>query len=170
MNYLSTDITDNETVSSWNQTDDELDSDDEDAYYEPEEPSLTKYNLVVCERYDPALHGDVTGEINDHYLTILRFKQCPDYELRPSFLRGSIELAECLQLPSGHCVAILKTHWIRLIQRVWKVIYHQRKLMLSRRCTLTSLHHRELHGMWPSHCATMPAWSGALARLSRRSL
>ena len=33
-------------------------------------------------------------------------------------------IAKCIVLQGGEKVAILKTHWIRLIQRTWKRVYH----------------------------------------------
>jgi len=37
------------------------------------------------------------------------------------------EIAELVYLSGGECVAILKTFWLRIIQRTWKRIYKERK-------------------------------------------
>ena len=41
------------------------------------------------------------------------------------------EIAECIILKGGETVAILKTFWIRLIQRTWKNIYTQKKQIIN---------------------------------------
>lgn len=40
------------------------------------------------------------------------------------------EIAECIYLSGGECVAILKTFWIRIIQRAWKRVYKERTDMI----------------------------------------
>jgi len=49
------------------------------------------------------------------------------------------------------CVAtcIIKTHYIRLIQRKWKRLY---KEMMSRRISPSSIRYREIHGRWATNC------------------
>lgn len=44
---------------------------------------------------------------------------------------------------------IIKTHWIRLIQRRWREIQKKRE---SCKKNLTNLKHRELHGKYPPSC------------------
>lgn len=41
------------------------------------------------------------------------------------------QLAECIVLPSQETIAVIKTMWIKLIQRRWKKIYSDRKKMLN---------------------------------------
>ena len=72
-NYISDTESDDESQGSWNETDDETET--SELLYEPEEPSLTKYNIVLCELYNNT-HG--TPNINSqhlyyNYLTIYRF-------------------------------------------------------------------------------------------------
>jgi hypothetical protein len=45
--------------------------------------------------------------------------------------------------------SIIKTHYIRLIQRKWKRLYKQ---MIKNRYNLKNLQYREIHGTWPSSC------------------
>jgi hypothetical protein len=40
------------------------------------------------------------------------------------------QLAECIILPTQETIAIIKTIWIKIIQRVWKKIYNNRKKLL----------------------------------------
>lgn len=57
---------------------------------------------------------------------------------------SSISEDECYVTTS-----IIKTHYIRLIQRKWKRLYKQ---MIKNRCNLNNLQYREIHGTWPSSC------------------
>ena len=165
-------LTDNESCSSWDETDDETEYDD--PVYDPEEPSLTKYNIVLCELYNNETHGFVDGDVNNHYLTLIRFT-----ELDNSFVNlirrhsnnneAKLEIAQCIYLPSEHCVSIIKTYWLRLIQRTWRKICRNRKLIIKQRCNPNSLKYREIYGKWPSSCSNYPSLNGMLNYLSRTS-
>jgi len=65
-----------------------------------------------------------------------------------------------------YSVAIQKTFWLRIVQRKWKNIFHQRKKVLSLRCNIKSLQYREIHGSWPSYCKIFPEYIGMLSNLS----
>jgi hypothetical protein len=72
------------------------------------------------------------------------------------------EIAECIYLKGGELVAILKTFWIRIIQRVWKRIYIERKNILKKRMLYSSLYYRELRGKWINKLNYMPGLYGML--------
>jgi hypothetical protein len=163
----------NESYNSYDYSEDESEHESEvdDLIYEPEENSLTKYNIVLCELYNKDYHGYFDGEINEHYLALTRFKKYDNNYIniyrRNNPLRFKIEIAECLYLPSSHCVSILKTHWLKLVQRTWKKIYKHRKQTLLLRSHPNSLKYREIHGRWPNSCSNYPILKGMLSYLSR---
>ena len=76
------------------------------------------------------------------------------------------EIAECLYLNGEELVSILKTLWIRLIQRTWKKIYKIRQEIFKKRRNVESLLYRETHGKWPITCNYLPSISGMLSYLS----
>jgi len=162
---------------------------------EPEEESLTQYNIILCELYNSKIHGSLENsskEENIGFLVCCRFKML-DLELiediaselvsayhpsirnsnhsiyrnyrniisRPDYFKP--EIAQCVYLESQHCVAILKTIWIKLIQRAWKKIYAERKRVLSERCGVKALMLREIKGKWPETCRYLPNLKGMLA-------
>jgi hypothetical protein len=170
-NHNTEDIADNESYGSWEESDNEDDIDL--LIYGPGDPSLTKYNIVLCELYNKEYHGYFEGDINNHYLALMRFTSY-DYNYiniirnqHPSRFR--IEIANCLYLPSDHCVAILKTHWLKLIQRTWKKIYKNKKQTLLIRCHPNSIKYREINGIWPNNCVNYPGLKGMLSGLPRTS-
>jgi len=168
---------------------------DNENLYEPEEQSLTQYNIILCELYNTKIHGpleNASKEENIGYLVCSRFKNL-DIELiedigselvgayhlsirngkhniyrnyrniiaREDYIKP--EIAQCVYLESQHCVAILKTFWIKLIQRKWKMIFAERKRVLGERCRVKSINYREIHGKWPSTCNHYPSLKGMLS-------
>lgn len=179
------DDTDSESYisyNSWDETDDE--SEGEDVSYESGETSMTKYNIVICEKYDEEIHGiPYDEEIHDipfhecqaksHFITIVRFKildmNIVNAMLCFSSTDARLEIAEVIYLPSYHCVSIIKTFWLKLVQRKWKKIVRERKLCMSRRGNPNSLKYKEIHGKWPDNCSIYPRLKGMLSNLSRTS-
>lgn len=157
-------------------------SDTENEYYyeyDPEEISITKYNIVLAEKYNNYYHGYTDSEVNSHYLVLYRLKifdynqinniygdiinyRSSNYEIKP-------DIAECIYLSSGHCIGIIKTFWIRIIQRTWKNILNKRKQVMNIRKNLYSLRYREINGKWPNNCIEYPQLKGMLSYLSRTS-
>ena len=69
--------------------------------------------------------------------TIVRYKHPFIRNYREIVLRDEYikpEIAECILLSSGETVAILKTFWIRIIQRVWKRVFLKRVNIMKKRC------------------------------------
>jgi len=166
---------------------------DNDNLYEPEEESLTRYNIILCELYNSKIHGyvDNNKEENIGYLVCCRFKNLDteliedigselmgEYHLnirntnhniyrnyrniisRPNYIKP--EIAQCVYLESQHCLAILKTFWIKIIQRKWKKIFAERKRVLQERCNFKSIRFREINGKWPISCNYFPNIKGML--------
>lgn len=168
------------------------DNDYEKYIYDAEEKSKTKYNIVLCEIYNYRIFGKpLNNELNSHYIVIHRFKQfnkhyidgyideCVDDLLRLRecykkhifirnyrFIMNKIkpEIAECIYLETGECVCILKTFWIRLIQKTWKKIYFLKKDLLRKRCHINSLLYKERNGRWPFSCFYLPSIVGMMSR------
>jgi hypothetical protein len=58
---------------------------------------------------------------------------------------------------------ILKTHWVRLVQRHWKKVFRERCLMMARRYSLANLRHRELTGRHLPGCNHFPHLAGMMS-------
>jgi len=165
--------------------------------YEPEEISITKYNIVLCELYNTYIHGMTSNTIvKYHYLIICRFKLFDINDINDiadvyseryiefvednhvSIRKHSIyknyknivsnenyikpEIAECIYLPTNECICIIKTFWIKIIQRKWKSILLERKEIIKKRCNPFSIKHKELYGKWPNECLHYPTIKGML--------
>ena len=171
--------------------------------YEPEEPSATRYNIVLCELYNEGIHGNCgESSVGTHYLVNCRYKCLNLGEIRTNInyimhpymialwrrtkhiLAHSIyrnynniisrqnyikpEIAECIYLETHECVAILKTFWIRLIQRTWKNVMRRRAIVIQKRTNPHELYNRQITGNWSSDCVVYPGLRGMLTQLKFR--
>jgi hypothetical protein len=73
------------------------------------------------------------------------------------------EIAECIYLETQECVAVLKTFWIRLIQRTWKNIMRRRTVVIQKRINPRALYNRQITGNWPIECSIYPGLRGMLS-------
>ena len=190
--------------SDYNDSDYEDYSDEDDLYFDPDEESNTRFNIVLCELYCK-LHGKGNGgKMFYYYLNISSFKKleinvineiCNNYntyynDLVNNLLPGNSatnsppfsairnfnsivskndyikpEIAENITLESGHRVCIIKTIWLKLIQRTWKKVFALRKIIIKRRCNIHSLKMREITGKWPENCRFYPELQGMMSYL-----
>ena len=55
------------------------------------------------------------------------------------------EIIERIILPKGgECIAIIKTFWLRIVQRTWKKVYSKQKEIWNQRRTIQSILNREI--------------------------
>ena len=80
------------------------------------------------------------------------------------------EIAKCVYLSGDECVAILKTFWLRIVQRAWRRVFQERKQIFARRMRIDSLSHREITGKWPTSCSQLPSIHGMLFQKTVASL
>jgi hypothetical protein len=57
---------------------------------------------------------------------------------------------------------VLKTHWLRLVQRHWKKTYNKRRQVIKGRRNLANLRHREIYGRWPNGLNNLPGLHGLM--------
>jgi len=193
--------TDSEYSDSSDSSDstDSSDSAENSIYFEGEEISRTKYNMVLCELFHKSFHGEPYDDIiqfhyfvswrfkimnlakinniihflNEEYLQLVNsnhpfvnnhsiYKNYKNILSSPNYIK--LEIAQCIYYET-HCVAILKTFWIRLIQRKWKSIFKNIKEILLKRCQLSALKHKQNTGRWPNDCFNVPSLKGMLYQL-----
>lgn len=161
--------------------DSEDDADYSDIVYEPEELTNSRFVISLCELYNNRIHGPGP---NGHYLVHCRYKQLhmewieetsdfinlqyqylhnqshdlfPNYRqivLSPNYVKP--EIVECFD-KDGYCIAIKKTFWIKIIQRSWRKLLKNRRIIQK---SLAGLRHRELTGRWHH----LPRLRGLLTR------
>jgi hypothetical protein len=72
------------------------------------------------------------------------------------------EIGEIHYLRGDECICILKTFWIKIIQRAWKKIYKTRQQIFRLRCRPDSILYRQITGKFPNNCNFMPSIRGML--------
>jgi len=94
---------------------------------------------------------------NSHHFHVYKHPIIRNYKhiiSREEYLK--IDIVECHYLSGGECVAVLKTFWLKIIQRKWKKIYQLRQICMQKRRKIDNLRYRELHGRWPYECILPP--------------
>lgn len=149
-----------------------------------------RFNLVTVCVYNSKVHG--SPECDGHYLVYSALMQTNYYTRRVlhnikemnafysnrvrnhRFIRNykvitnsqtvcSPQIAECIYLPGGEHVAIIKTMYIRLIQRAWKKVYAMRVSAAMKKLHPTNILHRLARGTWPECCTNLPTIRGILS-------
>ena len=59
-------------------------------------------------------------------------------------------------------VVVLKTIWLRLIQRTWKRVYKERVRVIALRCSLQCQRHMELTGRYIEGAHYLPRLQGMM--------
>jgi len=139
-------------------TDNEYNSDDEDI----NQNSLIKLN-------------DSIQFLKKHYSSISNYN--PNYFKKHPTIRNyhniisspnyfKPEIGEYIILPTQEAIAILKTFWLRIIQRKWKKVFAERQNIIKQRCYISSLNELEIYGKWPQTCNNLPGLKGMLKNLN----
>jgi hypothetical protein len=82
---------------------------------------------------------------------------------RANYIKPEIGL--CIELHTHEQIVIIKTIWLKIIQRKWKKVFAERKRLLKERCLPGALYSRMMTGKWPAHCLVLPGLNGMLSDL-----
>jgi hypothetical protein len=72
------------------------------------------------------------------------------------------EIGEYIVLPTQEAVAILKTFWLRILQRKWKNVFKERLNIMKMRSNPICVYARQITGKWPPYCSHLPGLRGML--------
>ena len=76
---------------------------------------------------------------------------------------SNIDIMKLFILDDHTYTVVIKTYWLKIIQRHWKKIYSQRKYCISRRRQIKTMMYVERNGMYPYDCHSMPGLQGMLS-------
>jgi hypothetical protein len=94
-----------------------------------------------------------------------RFERLRDYLAKYSVVRiqnAKVHIMKLCILPDETYSVILKTHWLRLVQRHWRKVYQERKRVIKGRRNFMNLRQREINGKWPHGLNRIPNIRGML--------
>lgn len=141
--------------------------------FDPEHSSKDIHTHILCIYKSPNTapkqlkYVTQTSKLVRKQMDILRKKNGRDNGSIQNFFNimekmSRPQIGETIMLPGDEMVVVLKTIWIRLIQRAWKKVYAQRLNMLQERRRPQSIAERERSGIWPITCNVMPDIRGML--------
>lgn len=78
----------------------------------------------------------------------------------PSYL--NLQIGQVYYLKGDECVCVIKTIWLKVVQRAWKKIYKIRNEIKQLRCRPDSIMYRQFCGRWPQNCSYLPSIRGIL--------
>jgi hypothetical protein len=85
----------------------------------------------------------------------------------PNYIKP--EIGQYIILPTQEAIAILKTCWLRIIQKKWKKVYQERKTIIKKRCKLLNLTTKEVSGNLINLYKNLPGLKGMLSGLKNNS-
>lgn len=68
-----------------------------------------------------------------------------------------LHLAKNILLDTGEIICIIKTYWLKIIQRTWKRIYKERQIIIQKRKNPLSIIYFQQNGKWPKDCCIIPS-------------
>jgi len=80
-------------------------------------------------------------------------------------MTAKIEIMQLAILPDETYSVVLKTHWLRIIQRRWKKVYREKMATIRGRAAVSSRQYFEIHGRYPYGLNRMPGLGGMLSNL-----
>ena len=86
----------------------------------------------------------------------------------PNYIKP--EIGQYIILPTQEAIAILKTFWLRIIQKKWKKVFQERKNIIKQRCNLLNLSTRELSKNLITLYKNLPGLKGMLSELKNNSI
>ena len=70
----------------------------------------------------------------------------------------SLDIVDSKYLECGELVGIKKTFWIKIIQRLYKRVFKERKKIIELRKSPRTLHYKKTNGIWPKYCIRLPEY------------
>ena len=83
---------------------------------------------------------------------------------------SNIDIMKLFILDDHTHTVVIKTYWLKIIQRHWKKVYSQRKYCISRRRQIKTMMYVERNGRYPYDCHSMPGLHGMLMVYNTKSL
>jgi len=127
-----------------------------------------QYYIGMCDYISPTNTLLMSTTISPPMYFQLSYQSCYRYlynygitnQLYP--FTPNIHIMKLNILNDGTYCVILKTFWLKIIQRKWKKIYKQRIEVIQQRMRIHSLKYREINGKWPSTISYLPNLYGLL--------
>jgi hypothetical protein len=102
---------------------------------------MSRYELGLCQKFNKEIHGfnenTSSPEVDEHYICLYTFpysKTLKDYINFAKCYGATVEIVETIDLyPGNEMIAIYKTFWLRILQRLCRRWLNQRRFARSSR-------------------------------------
>jgi hypothetical protein len=115
-----------------------------------------KYANNLCKFYKKYYEKNYYDSSLSHKL----LRNYNDIIKNPNYL--NLQIGKIHYLKGDECVCVIKTVWLKLVQRAWKRVYKMRKRILQLRHRPDSIMYRQITCKWPDNCNFMPTIRGML--------
>jgi hypothetical protein len=143
----------------------EEDTEEEDTEDDEDEDEATDYNITTVMAFLKNQYSD-PANFNLRY-----FESHPTIRNYRNIINNSNyikpEIGEYIVLPTQEAVAILKTFWLRILQRKWKNVFKERLNIMKMRSNPICVYARQITGKWPPYCSHLPGLRGMLNPLKK---
>ena len=127
-----------------------------------------QYYIGMCDYISPTNTLLMSTTISTPMYFQLSYRSCYRYlyyygitnQFRP--FTPTIDIMQLNIKPDGTYSVLLKTFWLKIIQRKWKKIYKQRIEVIRQRMKIHSLKYKEINGNWPSSISYLPTLYGLM--------
>ena len=85
------------------------------------------------------------------------------YSVFSRLSKPNINIMKLYITSDGTYIAIIKTFWLKIVQRHMKKLYREQYMLARRRGNLKSLLYREIHGRYPEGLNNFPTLYGILS-------
>ena len=79
--------------------------------------------------------------------------------------QSQIEIMKLIVNPDQAYTTVIKTHWLRLVQRRWKHVYRERQRVIARRMSIQNQEYFRIHGRYLAGTRWLPSLRGMLSGL-----
>ena len=148
--------TDSDHESFASDSEEDIDPADDDASDDDNNPNYINSLKAIQQLYSVEYENmrSISHPIIRNYSNIIR---------RANYIKPEIGL--CIELHTHEQIVIIKTMWLKIIQRKWKKVFAERKRLLKERCLPAALYSRMMTGKWPTYCLVLPGLNGMLSDL-----
>ena len=148
--------TDSDHESFASDSEEEINPADDDDGFDDNNPNYINSLKAIQQLYSIEYQNmrSISHPIIRNYSNIIR---------RANYIKPEIGL--CIELHTHEQIVIIKTMWLKIIQRKWKKVFAERKRLLKERCLPAALYSRMMTGKWPTYCLVLPGLNGMLSDL-----
>ena len=137
----------------------------EDIEHSESEKKSKFYYIGVCKLMKPENYYLLLNSVSPKLFFKYSFQSIKLYLIEYSIVylyNPKVEIMQMVMIDDLYNV-VLKTHWLRIVQRHWKKTFQKRKEITKKRCSIYSINYFAIHGKYPNELKTLPTIHGMLS-------